>query len=256
MGSLEGKVAVITGAASGFGAATSRTFIAEGAKVVLADANGAGAEALAAELGENAVAIRVDVRLAAEVEAMIDFAESRFGGLDVLINNAGITSQVGPAEELSEEDFDRVVAINVKGVFLGVKFAVPALHRRGGGVILNTASVGGVRPRGNAGIYYPTKAAVINYTQALATELGPSIRVNCVSPSLAPTNFVTGAQGGDAVKAAAVIQAGLPATGIPLARICDPQDVANAFAFLASDKASYVSGLNMLVDGGLAAGLV
>lgn len=250
------KVVIVTGAAAGFGAATVRKFHNQGARVVVADVNAAGAAQLASELGEGAAPFAVDVRSARDVEAMVEFAESHFGGLDVLVNNAGIAHRSGPAEEVLESDFDRVVAVNLKGVFLGVKFGVPAMRRRGGGLILNTASVGAIRPRGNAGIYYPTKAAVMNYTQALAVELGPSIRVNCVAPSLASTGLVAGSQGGDAARAAEIIEAGLPTAGIALGRICDPQDVANAFAFLASDEASYLTGVVLPVDGGLSAGLM
>lgn len=255
MGMLTGKVAIVTGAASGFGRATVRTFAAEGARVIAADMNADGAAAVAAEIGEQVLPFGVDVTRAADVEQMVAFAESSFSGVDILVNNAGITSRVGAIEDVEEDDFDRVVAVNIKGVFLGVKYGVPALRRRGGGVILNTASVGAIRPRANAGIYYPTKAAVMNLTQALAVELGPNIRVNAIAPSLAPTGLVTGAQGGDVQRAAAIIEAGLPANGIAMGRICDPQDVANAYTFLASDKAAYLTGVVLPVDGGLSAGI-
>jgi 3-oxoacyl-[acyl-carrier protein] reductase len=254
VGRLDGKVAVVTGGASGFGAATARKFVAEGARVVVADVNGPEATAVAEELGESAVAVEVDVREARQVQAMVDAAEETFGGLDVLVNNAGLTHALGPIDELSESDYHRVMDINVKGVWLGVKHGLPALRRRGGGVILNTSSVGALLARPNTGIYYPSKAAVISLTQSLALELAPTIRVNCVAPLGSPTNFILGAVGGDTDAAQALVESGRATRGVPLGRMAEPTDVANAFAFLASDEAPFITGVVLPIDGGRTAG--
>ena len=250
---LDGKAAIITGAGSGFGAATARRFAAEGARVVAADINEDNAKAIAAELGGHAVATRVDVRDSDSVAAMVATAEQHFGGLDILVNNAGLTHKTGPIGELTEEQFALVMDVNVKGVWLGIKHALPLL-RRHGGVILNVGSVGAITPRPNAGVYYASKAAVVNMTKALSIELAPSIRVNCVCPSLAPTNFMTGASG-SAEAARARIEAGLPVNGIPLGRVCDPGDVAAVLTFLAGPDAAYLTGAILPVDGGMSAGL-
>jgi 3-oxoacyl-[acyl-carrier protein] reductase len=254
MGRLTGKTAIITGAGSGFGAATARKYVAEGARVVIGDINEDAVKQVAAELGPAAVAACVDVREGESVAGLIAAARSSFGGLDILVNNAGLTHKTGPITELSEEDYALVMDVNVKGVWLGVKYAVPVL-REHGGVVLNVSSAGALAPRPNAGVYYASKAAVLNMTKALSIELAPAIRVNCVCPSLAPTNFIAGASGG-AEAARARIEAGLPTAGIPLDRICDPADVAAALTFLASDDASYLTGVALPVDGGMTAGLM
>lgn len=253
MATLEGKVAIITGAGSGFGAATARRYVAEGAQVIIADINAENAERLARELGDRSLAAHVDVRDSDSVASMVEIARERFGGLDILVNNAGLSHKTGPITELTEDQYALVMDVNVKGVWLGVKHAVPLLRERGG-VILNLASAGGLAPRPNAGVYYASKAAVVNMTKGLSIELAPAIRVNCVCPSLAPTNFIAGASGSADV-ARERIAAGLPTAGIPLARICAPDDVANALTFLAGDDASYITGVALAVDGGMTAGL-
>ena len=253
MNRLKELSAIITGAGSGFGAATARAFIAEGARVVLADVNVESARQVAGELGEGAVAVEVDVRSSESVAAMVATAEQRFGGLDILVNNAGLSHKTGPITELTEDQYNLVMDVNVKGVWLGVKHAVPLLRRQGG-VILNLSSVGALTPRPNAGVYYASKAAVLNMTKALSIELAPDIRVNCVCPSLAGTNFIAGPSGSAEV-ARTRIAAGLPTAGIPLGRICDPTDVAAALVFLASPEAAYVTGVALPVDGGMSAGL-
>jgi 3-oxoacyl-[acyl-carrier protein] reductase len=253
MDRLKELSAIITGAGSGFGAATARAFVAEGAHVVLADVNLDGARQVAAELGDAAVAVQADVRDSQSVAAMVALAEQRFGGLDILVNNAGLAHKTGPITELTEDQYNLVMDVNVKGTWLGIKHAVPLLRRRGG-VILNLSSAGALTPRPNAGVYYASKAAVLNMTRALSIELAPEIRVNCVCPSLAPTNFITGASGSADV-ARARIAAGLPTAGIPLDRVCEPADVAAALVYLASPEAAYVTGAALPVDGGMSAGL-
>jgi 3-oxoacyl-[acyl-carrier protein] reductase len=253
MDRLKELSAIITGAGSGFGAATARAFVAEGAHVVLADVNLGGARQVAAELGDAAVAVQADVRDSQSVAAMVALAEQRFGGLDILVNNAGLAHKTGPITELTEDQYNLVMDVNVKGTWLGIKHAVPLLRRRGG-VILNLSSAGALTPRPNAGVYYASKAAVLNMTRALSIELAPEIRVNCVCPSLAPTNFITGASGSADV-ARTRIAAGLPTAGIPLDRVCEPADVAAALVYLASPEAAYVTGAALPVDGGMSAGL-
>jgi 3-oxoacyl-[acyl-carrier protein] reductase len=253
MNRLKELSAIITGAGSGFGAATARAFVAEGARVVLADVNLDGAREVAGELGDAAVAVQADVRDSESVAAMVATADERFSGLDILVNNAGLAHKTGPITELTEDQYNLVMDVNVKGTWLGVKHAVPLLCRRGG-VILNLSSAGALTPRPNAGVYYASKAAVLNMTKALSIELAPLIRVNCVCPSLAPTNFLTGASGSADV-ARARIAAGLPTAGIPLDRVCEPGDVAAALVYLASPEAAYVTGVALPVDGGMSAGL-
>lgn len=253
MGRLKGMSAIVTGAGSGFGAATAKAFVSEGARVVLADINLDGAKEIADGLGDAAVAVQVDVRQSESVREMVAVAEQCFGGLDILVNNAGLAHKTGPIEELTEDQFDLVMDVNVKGVWLGVKHGLPLL-RRHGGVVLNISSAGALTPRPNAGVYYASKAAVLNMTKALSIELAPDIRVNCVCPSLAPTNFITGASGSAEV-AQARISAGLPTAGIPLDRVCEPSDVAAALTFLASAEAAYITGVALPVDGGMTAGL-
>jgi 3-oxoacyl-[acyl-carrier protein] reductase len=250
------KVAVVTGAASGFGAATARRFAEQGASVVVADVDGPGAQAIAAEIGDRAVAVAVDVRNSAEVAAMIKTAEDTFGGLDILVNNAGLTRKGGPVEESSEDDFTFVFDVNVRGVYLGIKHGVPALRRRGGGVVLNTASIIAVVPRKNSLIYAASKGAVVTLTRAAALELAPAIRVNCVCPVAADTNFMRGAVDGDpaALEALRASIRANPGAGIPLGRLAEPTDVASAFTFLASDDARFLSGVVLPVDGGRSAG--
>jgi 3-oxoacyl-[acyl-carrier protein] reductase len=248
MNRFDGKVVAITGAASGFGAAACRRFSAEGASVVAADVDRQGAEAMARELGANALPVEVDVRDGQAVLAMVRRAEEAFGGLDVMINNAGIVRPPRPVEEIPDDEYDVVMDVNVRGVWHGVRHAVPALRRRGGGVIINTSS-SAVQPASPmSAIYTASKGAVYSMTRQLALELAPEIRVNCVVPSLADTNLSRGAYGTrldeDAQRSGAA--------RIPLGRLCQPEDVAAAMAYLASDDASYVTGVCLPVDGGKA----
>jgi len=244
---FQDKVAVVTGAASGFGEAIARRLAAEGARVVVADVNEERGREVAGALGD-ALFVRCDVSRAAEVKAMIDAAVARFGGLDVLVNNAGFSHRARPLWELPEEEYDRVFATNTKGVYLGAKYGVPALLARGRGVIVNTASIGGVAPRPGLTAYNATKGAVITMTRGLAVELAPlKIRVCAVNPVAAETGFVRGALGVDAFPEET--RRAVVAT-IPMGRLAEPRDVAAAVCFLASDEAEFLTGVCLDVDGG------
>ena len=249
------KTVIVTGAASGFGEAIATRFAAEGAKVLVADVDVAGGERVVGairEAGGQAAFVRTDVSKAAEVKAMIDAAVAQFGGLDILVNNAGFSHHMMPLWDLPEEDYDRVFSVNTKGVYLGAKYAVPVLRERGGGVIINTASIGAVAPRPGVTAYNATKGAVVTMTRGLAIEVAPfHIRVNAVNPVAADTQFVKGAFGVDSMPEPirqVVIQ------GIPLGRLAEPRDVAAAVLFLASDDAEFLTGVCLNVDGGRSIG--
>ncbi len=248
---FQDKIAVVTGAASGFGAAIAKCFAAEGASVVVADVDEGGGKEVAAgilESGGAAVFARADVSQADQVKAMIDTAVAEYGGLDILVNNAGFSHRMMPLWDLPEEEYDRVFSVNAKGVYLGAKYAVPVLQQRGGGVIVNTASIGAVAPRPGVTAYNATKGAVVTMTRGLAMEVAPyRIRVNAVNPVASDTAFFKGALGVDAVPEP--IRKGL-IEGIPLGRLSEPLDVANAVLFLASEDASFITGVCLEVDGG------
>lgn len=255
-GRLSGRTAIVTGAASGFGAATARRFHAEGAKVVLADLDEAGAAAIASELGGDALAVRVDVTRSDDVAALMTTAVSAFGGLDIMVNNAGIIHAKGPIEEIDLETFDRIMAVNLRGVFLGIKHSVPHLRRSEHGVILNTASVGALRPRRQTSVYSASKLAVISLTQSAALELAPRIRVNAVCPVAADTPFLAGSAGGsgDILDRYRAQMAADAVNSVPMGRLATPEDVAAVYTFLASDDAAFLTGLAIPVDGGRSAG--
>ena len=247
---FDGRTVIVTGAGSGFGEAIATRFAREGARVVLADVNEENgrrvASAIAAE-GGTARFVRTDVSRSAEVKAMIDLALSAFGGLDVLVNNAGFSHRMMPLWELPEEEYERVFATNVRGVFLGCKFAVPVMKERGG-VIVNTASIGAVAPRPGVTAYNATKGAVVTLTRGLAVEVAPfKIRVNAVNPVAAETGFMKGAVGAD--KLPDEVRRQLVST-IPLGRLTEPRDVAAAVLFLASSDAEFLTGVCLAVDGG------
>jgi 3-oxoacyl-[acyl-carrier protein] reductase len=242
---------VVTGAGSGFGEEIAVRFAAEGASVVLGDIDEAGGKRVASRIeqaGGRAIFERTDVSVSADVKRLIDAAVSELGGLDILINNAGVAHRTMSIVDLPEADYDRVFAINTKSVYLSAVHAVPVLRERGGGVIVNTASIGAVSPRPGVTVYNASKGAVITMTRGLAVELArDKIRVNAVNPVAADTAFMQEAVGvhplPDSVKEQLV-------RGIPLGRLTEPRDVAEAVLFLASDSASFLTGVCLDVDGG------
>lgn len=243
---LENKVAIVTGAASGFGAEIARQYVKAGAKVVLADINEAGATKVAAELGENALAVKTDVTSQADIEALVQKTVSHFGGLDIVVNNAGWTHSNRPMMEVTEAEFDKMFDINVKSIFFMNKAVVPVLRQKKAGVILNVGSVAGIRPRPGLTYYNSTKGAVSILSKTMAVELGADgIRVNNICPVMGETGLLEAFMG-------------MPDTPenrkkflstIPLGRLSTPRDIANAAVFLASDDASFISGVDFPVDG-------
>lgn len=243
---LEGKTAIVTGGASGFGAGIVRKFIAEGARVMVADINADGAKTLAAEMGDQAISFGVDLTQSDQVKSMADSAVEAFGSVDILVNNAGITHLPTPLEDVSEEDFDRVLAVNVKSVYLTAKYLVPHMKSRSTGAILNVASTAGVSPRPNLNWYNCSKGWMITATRTMAVELAPSgIRVNAINPVAGETPLLKSFMGEDTPE----IRAKFLAT-IPLGRFSTPEDMGAVSCFLCSDEASMVTGVCMEVDGG------
>ena len=243
---LENKVAVVTGAASGFGEGIARLFAAEGAMVVIADLNEEGANRVADDIGENALPVVVDVSKSADVERMVDAACEKWGGIDILVNNAGYTYPNRPMLEVTEEVFDRVFSVNVKSIYHGAQAAIPKMRERGAGVILNVASTGGVRPRPGLAWYNGSKGAVITLTKSMAVELAPEkIRVVCINPVAGETGMLHLFMGEDTSEKRAQFR-----SSIPLGRLSTPQDVANSALFLCSDEAEFLTGVCLEVDGG------
>ena len=243
---LEGKVAVVTGAGSGFGEGIAGKFIAEGAKVVIADRDAAGGERVAKALGANARFVRVDVANPADVAAMLDAAQDCFGGLHILVNNAGVSHTPQPLEGVTEDDFDRILAINVKAIYLAAKAVVPRFKLQKGGVILNIASTAGVSPRPRLTWYNASKGWVITATRSMAVELAPfGIRVVALNPVAGETPLLKTFMGEDTPE----MRAKFLAT-IPIGRFSTPEDLGNAACFLCSDEASMITGVAMEVDGG------
>ncbi|HEY6212774.1 MAG TPA: SDR family oxidoreductase [Vicinamibacterales bacterium] len=243
---LSGKVAVVTGGGSGMGAAICRRFVEEGARIVLVDCRPERGGAIADGLGGAAVFVAADVSRDADARTMIDTAVQRFGRLDILVNNAGAPQPPTPITDTTEEDFDRLMAVNAKAIFLAVRHAVPAMRRQGGGNIINTVSVAAIRPRPNLAAYNSSKGAALVMTKSLAIELAPDrIRVNAICPGPADTPMLSTFVGGDSPEKRAAFL-----STIPLGRLCTPEDVANAMVYLASEEASFVTGAVLDVDGG------
>ena len=243
---LAGKTAIVTGGASGFGEGIVRKFVAEGARVMIADINGAAAEALAVQLGDAAIAHQVDVSKRDSVGAMATAAFAAFGSLDILVNNAGVTHLPMPMEQVSEADFDRVLAVNVKSVYLMAQAFVPHMKAKKSGAILNIASTAAVSPRPRLSWYNASKGWLVTATKAMAVELAPlGIRVNALNPVAGETPLLKTFMGEDTPE----MRAKFLAT-IPLGRFSTPADMGNAACFLCSDEASMITGVALEVDGG------
>ena len=249
---LKDKVAIVTGGGSGFGEGIVRKFVAEGAQVVVADIHLEAAMDVAAAVGPAARALRVDVANAADVRLMMESAELHFGRLDILVNNAGVTHLPQPLEDVSEADFDHIVAVNMKAIYLALREAVPRFKVRAKGpngirgVILNMASTAGVSPRPRLTWYNASKGWVITATRANAVELAPfGIRVNALNPVAGETPLLKSFMGEDTPE----MRAKFLAT-IPLGRFSTPEDLGNAACYLCSDEASMITGVCMEVDGG------
>lgn len=243
---LADKRAIVSGGASGFGEGIVRKFVAEGAHVLIADLNQEGAEDLAKELGSQVSAVQTNVADSDSVQAMIDTAKLAMGGLDILINNAGTTHLPAFMEDVSEQDFDRVFAVNCKSVYLTAKYAIPIFKQQGSGCILNVASTAGVSPRPRLSWYNASKGWMNNATKGMAVELAPmGIRVNAINPVAGETPLLKSFMGEDTPK----MRAKFLAT-IPLGRFSNPEDMGNAACFLCSDEASMITGVCMEVDGG------
>ncbi|WP_108839126.1 SDR family oxidoreductase [Tateyamaria sp. Alg231-49] len=241
---LSGKTALVTGAASGFGAGIAKAFVAAGATVMVADINGDGAKDVAKELGGHSV--QVDVSNSTSVQAMADHTLDAFGHLDILVNNAGITHLPQAMEEVSEDEFDRVFAVNAKSVYLSARSFVPHFKARKAGAILNIASTAGVSPRPNLNWYNASKGWMITATKAMAVELAPhGVRVNALNPVAGETPLLKSFMGEDTLE----IRAKFLST-IPLGRFSTPEDMGAAATFLCSDGASMITGVAMEVDGG------
>lgn len=258
---LQGKVAVITGAASGIGAGTARRFVAEGAQVVLADTDAERGAALAAELGDRAAFVVVDVACEDDVAAMIRAAVTRFGRIDCLFNNAGIGGVSGPIEQTDVgEAYQRTVGVLLTGPVLGMKHAAPQMRAQGGGSIISTASVAGTAGGMGPHVYSALKAAVINLTRSVALELAPhGVRVNAICPGGIATNIFApgfaraGLESGENADVAELMRPAL-ARMQPIPRAGEPADIAAMALFLASDESTFVSGQAFVVDGALTAG--
>jgi 3-oxoacyl-[acyl-carrier protein] reductase len=244
---LKDQVAIVTGAASGFGRAIAECYAAEGAKVVIADVNGAAAVDVARAIGANAIALKTDVTNRADVDAMIARAVSAFGGLDILVNNAGVTHNNQSLMTVTEDEFDRIYAVNVKSIYLTTLAAVPEMEKRGGGVIINTASTAAVRPRPGLTWYNGSKGAAAVLTKSMAAELAPkNIRVNAINPVIGETGMMEQFMGMPDTPENRAKFVG----GIPLGRFSKPSDIANAALFLADPASNFITGVAIEVDGG------
>ncbi|HET8533601.1 MAG TPA: glucose 1-dehydrogenase [Methylomirabilota bacterium] len=257
MGRLDGKVAVITGGASGIGDATVRLFVEEGCRVVIADVQDDRGARLAEELGKSASYLHADVSEETHVSDAITHAVSRFGRLDCLFNNAGAGGVAGPIDEIPADGFDHTMGVLLRGVFLGMKHAAPIMKRQGGGSIISTASVAGLQAGYGPHVYSAAKAAVVHLTRSVAMELGESgVRVNCICPGGIATPIFGSALGlaGPEADRVAELMKTLLATRQPIRRAGLPEDVARAALWLASEESSFVNGHALIVDGGLTGG--
>lgn len=243
---LDGKIAIVTGAASGFGRGIAEAYAREGAKVCVADLNGQGARDVANAIGPSAIHVAADVGNAGDVTAMVGATVEAFGGVDIMVNNAGTTHKNQPMLDVSEAEFDRIFTTNVKALFLSAKATVPEMEKRGGGVIITTASTAGVRPRPGLTWYNGSKGAAITLTKSMAVELAPKkIRVCAINPVAGETAMLVDFMGTDTPE----IRAKFIAT-IPLGRLSQPADIANVAVFLADPASEFLTGICIEVDGG------
>lgn len=247
---LSGKVAIVTGGGSGFGEGIAKRFAAEGAAVVIGDLNLAAAEKVAGEInkaGQKALPVAADVSQAMQMKALVQAAVDAFGGLDIMINNAGMPQRNAPMLDTDEATFDKIFAVNVKSIYLSATYAVPEMRKRKGGVFINIASTAGVRPRPGLVWYNGSKGAVITLTKAMAVELAPEqIRVNALNPVAGLTPMLKEFMGGTETEE---MKAKFVST-IPIGRFSTPTDIANAALYFASDEANFITGVCMEVDGG------
>ena len=247
---LEGKTAVITGAAAGIGRATAALFVKEGARVIVADLDGDAARKTCAALGAAAHPLQCDVAVSAQCKAMIDAAEAHFGKLDILVNNAGLGA-LGTVVTTPEETLDRLIAVNIKGVFMCSKYAVPLMARHGGGVIVNTASNVASIGLADRAAYVATKGAVAALTRSMALDhVGQNIRVNCVAPGVTSTSYFDKML--KEVDDPAAFQRVLDGRQ-PMGRTGRPEEIAYAILYLACDESSFATGSMLTVDGGATA---
>jgi NAD(P)-dependent dehydrogenase (short-subunit alcohol dehydrogenase family) len=248
---LDGKVAMITGAAAGMGREASVLFAREGAKVAVVDLRPDGGEETVnkvRELGGKALFVKTDVSKSSDVQRAVKVTVEKYGKLNILYNNAAIPSDWGPITDWTEENFDRVMAINAKGVWLGMKYAIPEISRAGGGSIINTSSTAALIAQRNSSIYALSKGGVISLTRVAAVECAPlGIRVNCIAPGPIATQMLKDAFR-DNPEALRHIE-----TETPLGRLGEPHEVAQVALFLASDESSWITGQTIIVDGGIAA---
>jgi 3-oxoacyl-[acyl-carrier protein] reductase len=243
---LNGKSAVVTGGAQGFGLGIAETFAREGAKVAVLDYNGEAAKAAAVQIGSSAIALTCDVSKKDQVDAAAEAAIKAFGRVDIIVNNAGTTYRNRPMLDVDEAEFDRVFAVNVKSIFLMAHAFVPHMREKGGGAIINIGSTAGVRPRPGLTWYNATKGAVHLMTKSMAAELAPDkIRVCALAPVAGETPLLSSFLGEDTPERRAAFRA-----TVPLGRFSTPQDIANSALFLASEEANFLTGVVLEVDGG------
>lgn len=243
---LAGKTAIVTGGASGFGLGVVKKFVAEGAQVIIADLNKEAAEAMAEEVGGGTEGVQADVSQGESVERLVSHVLDGSRRIDILVNNAGITHLPMPMDEVSESDFDRVLAVNVKSVYLTAKYVVPHMREHGSGAILNVASTAGVSPRPRLSWYNASKGWMITATKGMAIELAPQgVRVNAINPVAGETPLLKSFMGEDTPE----VREKFLST-IPIGRFSTPEDMGNAACYLCSDEASMVTGVCMEVDGG------
>ncbi|MBN8207854.1 glucose 1-dehydrogenase [Bacillus sp. NTK071] len=244
---LQDKVAIVTGGGGGIGRATALRFASEGAKVVVSDIHSESGEESVDQIikmGGDAIFVRTDTSIEGDMKALVEECEKQYGGLDIFFNNAGVSNEEVKLVDISVDEWDRVVSINLKGVFMGMKYAIPAMEKRNGGAIVNTSSLLGFKGKKYMAPYNASKGGVITLTKNAALEYGAkNIRVNAVCPGVIDTNIVTPWKEDDR-KWPIISKANA------LKRVGQPEEIANAVLFLVSDEASYVTGTSLLVDGG------